>query len=86
MNLAHKIIYSCQEATLLVVKKAEIELSLMQRIRLWMHLQMCAACKRFNLQNEWIDKQLHKNQHQLEKDRLTEAQKTRIATNLEAEK
>lgn len=58
MKIVHKIIYPCEDATKLMVQKGEIKLSLMQRFRLWMHLQICDACRRFNVQNEWIDQQL----------------------------
>jgi hypothetical protein len=58
-----KVTYTCEQATTLIVQKADGKLSLGQRLRLWLHLQMCSACSRFNIQNQWLDKQLHKLAH-----------------------
>ena len=58
MKIVHKVIYTCEEATRYVVQKNEVKLSLMQRFRLWMHMQLCEACRRFQIQNDWIDQQL----------------------------
>ena len=55
-----KTMYTCQEATQLIVEKADRQLSLTERFKLWLHVQMCDACKRFNIQNAWLDKQINK--------------------------
>ena len=86
MSTVHKIIYSCEEATQLIVKKADVKLTLVQRIRIWIHLQMCDACKRFNSQNAWIDKQIHKMVHHPEMNKLSAKQKNRIAEKINSEK
>ena len=80
MKVVHKVIYSCEEASKYMVKKGDIKLSMMQRFRLWMHMQMCDACRRFNIQNEWIDKQLanlfpHGDEH-LSDEKKAEMEKT----------
>jgi predicted anti-sigma-YlaC factor YlaD len=85
MSTVHKIIYSCEEATQLIVKKADVKLTLVQRIRIWIHLQMCDACKRFNIQNAWIDKQIHKMAHRPEEIKLSAEQKNRIAERLKTD-
>ena len=84
MKIVHKVIYSCEEASKYMVKKGDVKLSLMQRFRLWMHLQMCDACRRFNIQNEWIDKQLSSllpNEH----DHLSDEKKAEMEQTLEKE-
>jgi len=58
--MLHKILYSCEEATKLTVKKGETKLTFSQRLRLKMHLLICDACRRFDIQNTWIDSQLSK--------------------------
>lgn len=63
MKIMHKAVYTCEQASSLIVQKKENKLSLNQRFRLWMHLLMCDACRRFNIQNEWLDKQLHRLAH-----------------------
>lgn len=44
--------YTCKEASELSIKKEEGRASLGQRLRLWVHIQMCAFCKTFALQNQ----------------------------------
>ena len=60
MQIIHKAVYTCEEASQLVVMKRDRKLPFMQRVRLWMHLAMCSTCRRFSIQNKWIDEQLHK--------------------------
>jgi len=86
MNTIHKIIYSCEEASKLVVQKADGKLSQLQKFRIWLHLQICGPCKKFEIQNEWIDKQIHKIGHNAENATLSEEQKERIAKNIAANK
>lgn len=78
-----KTMYTCQEATQLIVEKADRKLSLSERLKLWLHVQICDACKRFNIQNAWMDKRVIKlgqcTHH------LTEDCKTRIINELKKE-
>lgn len=81
MIVMSKIMYTCQEATQLIVEKADRKLSFSERLKLWFHVQLCDACKRFNIQNAWMDKQINKlgqRTHQLPEDcktRITDALK-----------
>jgi hypothetical protein len=59
MRIVHKAVYTCEEASRLIVQKKDNKLNVKQRIRLWMHLAICSACKRFDIHNAWLDKQLH---------------------------
>ncbi len=58
MKIVHKVIHTCEEASRLMVQEADVKFSPIQRFRLWLHLQMCDACRRFKIQNDWIDKQM----------------------------
>ncbi|GAA4017818.1 hypothetical protein GCM10022408_34340 [Hymenobacter fastidiosus] len=39
--------FNCDEATLLIEKRAERPLSLAPRLSLWFHLLMCVLCRRY---------------------------------------
>ena len=84
MKIVHKVIYSCEDATKYMVQQNEMKLSLMQRFRLWMHIQMCDACRRFKIQNEWIDRQLA-NLLPNEEDHLSIEKKTQMDNTLKKE-
>ena len=84
MKIVHKVIYNCEEATKYVVQKGDIKLSMIQRMRLWMHMQMCDACRRFDIQNEWIDKQM-KNLLPNEEGHLSHEQKEKMDQTLQNE-
>jgi hypothetical protein len=53
-----KIMISCKEATMLSVQKAEINISLSNRARLFVHLLICQYCRLFDKQSKMIDKLL----------------------------
>jgi hypothetical protein len=53
------IIYNCKQATLLIIKKKEQRLSIVEKVRLFVHLLFCDPCKRFVKQSEIIDHSLH---------------------------
>ncbi|WP_426059039.1 hypothetical protein [Hymenobacter sp. B1770] len=40
-------LFNCNEATLLIEKRAERPLTLVQRLSLWAHLLMCVLCRRY---------------------------------------
>jgi hypothetical protein len=85
MNIIHKTIYTCEEATRLIIKKDEEKLSILQRTKLWLHLAICSACKRFKVQNKWLDSHLHKMAY-VEYERMPIQAKKKIATALDIEK
>jgi hypothetical protein len=52
----HKLMITCKEATMLSVQKAEIKLSFLDRMRLFIHLLVCQYCRLFDKQTKMIDK------------------------------
>ena len=63
MSFFENITYSCKEATLLSLKKEEIKLTRLQKIKLFAHLVHCKYCRLFLKQAELIEKSA-KNIHQ----------------------
>ena len=49
------LMLNCEKATELVIKKEEGKISTINKMRLWMHLQMCKFCKEFENQNTFIN-------------------------------
>lgn len=47
-------LFNCNEATLLIEKRAEQPLTLWQRLCLWIHLSMCSLCNRYARQSPLI--------------------------------
>ena len=77
-----KIMITCKEATMLSVQKAEISLSLSDRIRLFVHFLVCQYCRLFNKQSKMIDKLL--SNWKTDK-KLTTDQKTSLQSIIEKE-
>lgn len=48
------IMITCKEATLAIIKKEERKISIIERIRLLIHLAICKFCKLFEKQNKLI--------------------------------
>ena len=45
-------LFNCNEATLLIEKRAELPLSLAERASVWAHLRMCVLCRRYARQTQ----------------------------------
>lgn len=60
-KLMHTLMLSCLKATELIEKQFVVKLSTSEKIRLAMHKSMCAACKNYEKQSQFIDKALSKN-------------------------
>jgi hypothetical protein len=58
--LFRKIVFNCEQATLLILKKNEHGLSLKEKLKLFYHLLFCDPCKRFGTQTLIIDDAVHK--------------------------
>lgn len=43
-------LFNCNEATLLIEKRAELPLSATERASVWAHLSMCVLCRRYSRQ------------------------------------
>ncbi len=54
-RLMNKIMLSCEEATALISVKRHRKISIIQQIQLKMHLMVCRYCRRFDVQNNFID-------------------------------
>jgi predicted anti-sigma-YlaC factor YlaD len=48
--MKNSMLYSCRQATSLVAQQEEGKLNLVQRTKLWLHLNMCKACSLFSKQ------------------------------------
>lgn len=58
----HDIVHNCKHATLIAVKQESGRVTVTERMRLWIHLLQCDACKNFLKQSALINKavrQLH---------------------------
>lgn len=77
-----KFIITCKEATMISVQKAEINVSLKDKLRLYMHLVICQYCRLFEKQNKVIDNLL-KNWKTSKK--LTESDKNKLQLEVEKE-
>lgn len=75
-----KLMYSCQEATQMVIKKEEEKLKFTEMVKLKMHLLMCGACKAFEKQTELINKILKNHQF---KTKMPDAYKQEISKKIE---
>lgn len=45
-------LFNCNEATLLIEKRAELPLSPTERASVWTHLRMCVLCRRYARQTQ----------------------------------
>lgn len=59
-DLLHSLILTCQEATLLIERKASEKISFRKNIQLQMHLWICKACKMYEKHSQLINKALQK--------------------------
>jgi hypothetical protein len=48
------LMINCKEATLLIEKKQEKQISVLDRIKLLLHLMICELCRRFQKQSKLI--------------------------------
>ncbi|MFN0030612.1 MAG: hypothetical protein ACKVOR_00485 [Flavobacteriales bacterium] len=56
--IIHLMVFSCKRATELIVKKSVVKLGWLDHTRLGWHKSICAGCKRFEEQNDKLDKWL----------------------------
>jgi len=49
---------SCEQASLLVIKKEENKMSQIEKVQLWFHSSICGLCKEFDGQNNFINTNL----------------------------
>lgn len=58
MKLLNKFNVNCIEATALSVRKEEAAISLIERLKLALHIRICSSCKNFAKQSLLIDQAL----------------------------
>ena len=49
------LLMSCEQASLIMIKKEEEKLSFVDRSRLWIHTKVCHLCAEFEGQNKFIN-------------------------------
>lgn len=54
-QIIHKLVLSCEEATLLLEKQDADQISLFQNIRLNIHLAICKFCKIYKQKSSFIN-------------------------------
>ncbi|MBK8228181.1 MAG: hypothetical protein IPK70_13535 [Flavobacteriales bacterium] len=47
---------SCRKATMLIERRVLKPLGLSERLRLWLHLRICTACRSYQRQSAMIDR------------------------------
>ena len=57
-GLMSKLMLSCEQASLLMVKKEENKMSQIEKAQLWLHSTICGLCKEFEGQNNFINTNL----------------------------
>lgn len=50
-------LFNCQQATLLIERRADVALPLKTKVQLWAHLHLCPYCKRYAFQSKYIARQ-----------------------------
>jgi predicted anti-sigma-YlaC factor YlaD len=56
-NIAHKMFYTCEQATFMIEKKVSTQgIGIMENIRLKIHLSMCKFCRAYNKKVAIMDK------------------------------
>ncbi|WP_375417575.1 hypothetical protein [uncultured Hymenobacter sp.] len=50
-------LFNCQQATLLVERRADEVLPINTRVQLWAHLRLCPYCRRYEVQSALIARQ-----------------------------
>lgn len=50
-------LFNCQQATLLIERRADEPLPMATRTQLWAHLRLCPYCRRYEFQSDLIAKQ-----------------------------
>ena len=57
-GLISRLLLSCEQASLLVLKKEENKISQLEKVQLWLHKSICGLCKEFDNHNEFINNNL----------------------------
>ncbi|WP_035561270.1 hypothetical protein [Hymenobacter sp. IS2118] len=50
-------LFNCQQATLLLERRADERLSAPTRVQLWAHLKLCPLCRRYEAQSRLLARQ-----------------------------
>lgn len=74
------LIFNCRDATFLMSKKEEGKLTLVEKMKLSMHISMCSFCRKFEKQTYEIGKE---SRHVHAEDNLSVIAKEKIKQMLE---
>ena len=78
-GLISRLLLSCEQASILVIKKEENKLSQTEKFQLWMHSSICGLCKEFDSQNNFINTNLEFHYNNQEGDlKLSENDKKKM--------
>ena len=55
----HVLFLSCLKATILIEKKMQFRLSVIEKLQLGVHKSMCSACSNYEKQNYFIEKAIN---------------------------
>ena len=81
------LLLSCEQASLIMIKKEDEKLSFIDRSRLWIHRKVCHLCSEFHDQNKFINLNVkfHAN-HESHPMKLSPSSKEKIAKELNINK
>lgn len=54
-KIIHKLFYTCEDASMYMIRQEENSLNLIRRFRLWAHTRICVFCKLFEIQNQRLN-------------------------------
>lgn len=80
-KLLHFLFYSCKKATLLIEMSHKMPLSLINTVRLTLHLKICLHCREYKKQSLFIEgilKTPHKDPSNLKESILSDSSKARF--------
>ncbi len=63
-----KAMFSCKEVSQIVSESLDKKLSIMTRVKLWMHLGMCGICARFRKTMIRVDREVKQFADEVEND------------------
>lgn len=78
-GLLTRLLLSCEQASLLILKREENKLSSIEKIQLWVHSSVCSLCKEFEHHNDFINNNLEFHFNNQEGDvHLSEGEKQKM--------
>ncbi len=63
-------LFSCKKATELLDKESVLKLSFREKVALKIHIAICAACKRYKKQSQFLEKIFKSNSQKTDSDQV----------------